>query len=789
MHYHKFPHSANYEHPAVAPNRPFKTRRGAYRFNVSGNGADVYRFQVTGKGWSRNDALVPLHFKAKGKSLEGERTRLVFSPDGGFALETREGEKLLVSSPGRLFGQCGEASLFEFIREKGDQFYGMGEKWTGLEHSNRTTKFWNTDVWADFDPQRYIHGKPDPVYVSIPYLILKRGNTYVGLLLDNPHPTFMSTKQRVSLASQMTVESQAARFLLGAEAGQPNLFLLYGPSLAELTRKFQQLVGVTPLPPAWALGYHQCRWGYRSAADLEDLDKQFRKHGIPADGLWLDIDYMDRYKVFTFDKHHFRHPQKALGKLAKAGRKVVPIIDPGVKLEPGYPVYESGKQAGIFCQNTQGNEFVGLVWPGETVFPDFSLASTRDWWAGQVAAFAAQGPAGAWLDMNDPATGPVDLHEMRFDHGRRSHAYFHNQYALGMAAASHAGFLAARPEARPFLLSRSGFTGSQRYTAIWTGDNYSNYHHLRTGISTTLNLALSGIPFNGPDAGGFGGDTTPELISDWFKAGFLFPFFRNHSICNSRRQEPWAFSKKTLEVLTRFIRLRYRFRPYLYQLFARHEATGEAILRPLFYDFADTARLPLGRVDDQFMVGPSVMQAPFVDEGQEERPVVLPGKTKWYDLSAGKWIDGNRKITVRAEAGTTPIYVRDGSILPLARLRPEEAAFDGARVDFHLFLSGDGQASTRYRFDDGETFAYQSGAFSEIEISATQTGSDISINTNEIYGKFGTADFTVTTLASVRRVTVDGRPARRVAAQGVPLGRGKTITWQVPAVSKAKSFA
>lgn len=779
MHFHKYPHATNFEFVKVSPNAAFRTRKGAFRLRAASNGDDIYHLQVTGKGWETSDSQAGLRFGKAGKGLEGKLTRLVFAKNGALSLETKDGEVLLASEAGRLFGQCGPASVFEFIRPAEVQFYGMGEKFTGLEHSGKISKFWNTDMWGDFDMHHVIHGSPDPAYVAVPYLIVKQGNTYLGLLLDNPHAAFISTKGGpVAAFGQQDPGAKGGRILVGAEQGQPNLYLLYGPTLGELTRRLQRLVGETPLPPAWALGYQQCRWGYQSAADLETLDAKFREHGIPVDGLWLDIEYMDRYKVFTLDKKNFPAPKETIAKLTKAGRKVVPIIDPGVKFEKGYGVYERGRRADAFCQNPQGLEYVGLVWPGETVFPDFSLESARAWWAKEVAAFARQGIHGAWLDMNDPSTGASDNLDMLFDHGKKNHSSFHNQFALGMAMASREGFQKAHPGERPFLLCRSGSTGTSRYTAIWTGDNYSNYHYLKGSIATTLNLALSGIPFNGPDAGGFGGDTTPELISDWFKAGFLFPFFRNHSILNSRQQEPWAFDKKTLDLLRRYIRLRYRLRPYLYQLFAAQEQTGEAILRPLFYDFADTAALPLNRVDDQFLVGPWILQAPFVEEKQASRSVVLPGVQKWYDISAGRWISGNRKITIRASALETPLYIRNGAILPLARLAPEDAAFRGEQADFHLFLSGNGKASTRYVFDDGTTFAYQKGKRSEVEISAERKGSKVFIETALVHDGYGPGDFTFTTEAAIRSVRINGVEAIRVPSQGVPFGNGKTVTWK-----------
>ena len=781
MHYHKYSHPSNFQFPGkVTANRNFKNNKGTYRLTVRATADDIYHLQITGKGWDKSESQAGLRLRKVTKGLAGKQTELHFNPRGDLRLVDKEGHVLLASLPKRFFGQQGQASIFEFVRTAHDQFYGMGEKWSGLEHSKKTVKFWNSDIWGDFNPESYINGKPapDPTYVSIPYLIIKRGNYYLGLLLDNPYATCISTQFTSNIAGQMEAESSGGAIYLSAEKGQPNLYIIHGPSLPELTRKLQNLIGTTPLPPAWALGYHQCRWGYQSEADLLSLDRNFRKHNIPVDGLWLDIEYMNRYRVFTFDQKNFPNPRSSAAKLKKHGRKMIPILDPGVKLEKGYRVYDSGHRAGVFCQNQQGGEYVGLVWPGETVFPDFSLKAARDWWAQEVGDFASLGIYGAWLDMNDPSTGPSENADMLFDHGRKSHDTYHNQYALGMAIATRQGFLEAHPGERPFTLCRSGSTGSNRYTAIWTGDNYSNYHHLKNCIATTLNLALSGIPFNGPDVGGFGGDSFPELIRDWYKAGFLFPVLRNHTVRDSRQQEPWAFDKKTLDVLRYYIRLRYRLRPYLYQLFAEHEQTGEAILRPLFYDFADTAKLPLGLIDDQFLVGPHILQAPFVQADQKSREVVLPGKTIWYDVSEGRWIKGNQKITVAAKPLETPLYIRDGVILPLARIAEADHAFNGKLVDFHIFLSGNGTAQTRYVFDDGHSFAYQQeGKRSEVEIIAQRTAAAMAITVKSINSGYGKGDFTFTTEKTIRTVTLNGIRLRRTSAQGVPFGLAKLTTW------------
>ncbi|MDR0533226.1 MAG: hypothetical protein LBH01_04660 [Verrucomicrobiales bacterium] len=779
MHFHKYPYFSNFQFVEnLRPDKPFKTALGNYRFNLAANHEDVYFLQITGKSWEQNDSQAGLHFSPTNKN-KSANSRLLISGKGQLKLEDKNGKTLLQSPRAGFFGQCGEASLFQFEREDDFQYYGMGEKWFGFEHSGKTTKFWNTDVFADFNPASYIEGKPasDPVYLSIPYLIIKRGNTYIGLLLDNPHATFMATGQAISIANQMELKKKEQIVQLGAESGQPNLYIICGPSLRELTQKVQRLMGTTPLPPLWSLGYHQCRWGYRSAADLNELDAKFRQHQTPVDGLWLDIDFMERYKLFTLHKEHFPQPKKDLAKIAGAGRRVVPIFDPGVKVEAGYPVYEHGKKADAFCRNPQGQHFVGLVWPGDCVFPDFSLKTARDWWADEVAAFAKQGITSAWLDVNDPAVGPVNNSDMLFDHGRRPHDYYHNQYALGMAMATRQGFLAVSPNERPFLLSRSGFTGSQKYTAIWSGDNYSNYYHLRNSLATCMNLALSGIPFNGCDIGGFAGDTYPELLRDWYKASFLLPFFRNHC-AGTRPQEPWAFDSKTLTVVRHYIQLRYRLRPYLYQLFAEHEQSGEAVIRPLFYDFADTKQQPLGLVADQFMVGPHLMQAPFVDEALAKRKVVLPGKVAWFSLADGKWLSGGKDISVSANLNDTPWYVRDGAILPAARVAPHENRHDLRSVDFHIFLHRVTQAETSYVFDDGLTFDYQRGTRSKVKLTASRSGSKLTIKYQVNSDGYGDGDITFTTLGDIKSVTINGHPAKPVPAQGVPLGNYQTFTWQ-----------
>ncbi len=743
MHFHKYPHLSNYSFVSnCSQPSEFDLGTGNLRAEIHSFAHGIHRIQIVGPFWPENPMLQPLDPPIDG-ACEGTLNTIEVQPGFHIQLRDSSGEVILQSAAGMGFGQNGKGSVFVFQRTTGMRFYGMGEKWSGLEHSDKSVKFWNTDVWADFHRNSYerLEPAPDPVYVSIPYLIIKTQKGWVGMLLDNPYSTFMQTGMQATVAGQMGLASDTTReiFCLGAEEGRPVLYILHGATLAELTNRFQQLVGPTPLPPAWALGYQQCRWGYKSAEDLRELDEKMRQHAIPCDGLWLDIDYMRGFRVFTFDEKHFPEPRADIARLQASGRKVVPIIDPGVKREPGYTVYDSGLSNGAFCKNPQGSDYVGLVWPGETVFPDFSSPVGQRWWQGHVSKFAQLGIRGAWLDMNDPATGPVENADMLFEGGRTPHSAFHNQYALGMAMATKNGFLDAYPNERPFLLSRSGFTGIQRHAAIWTGDNYSNWEHLRGCISTTLNLALSGVPFNGPDVGGFAGDTTPELMKSWTRACFLFPFFRNHSIKDSRLQEPWAFDAETLEVVRHFIRLRYKFRPYLYNLFARHEQTGDAILRPIFYDFESSSEFCFDLVDDEFLVGPAILHAPLLQPEAFEREVILPGPGYWYNSLVREWVKGPSRVKVTPDKIHTPIFFLEGHIIALARDEDVvTGTFAPERVDLHIFLRNEpGLTATGQHFaDDGVTFEYREGMRTVLDIFArVNSAGQLEIETR--YPKFG----------------------------------------------------
>lgn len=713
------------------------------------------------KLWGSNRALLSLN--PPSSTSEGV---LSLESDGKLNLQLGE-----LQLSGR-FGVLGKTSIFEFETPESTQFFGMGEKYFGQQElSGYRAKFWNTDVWGDFHFAQWGSFPSDPPYFSTPYLACRVGETFFGLLLHNPSPTFIETPgmddSRVFVEWQRT----SPTLLLGSEGGQPNLWVIHGPTLQDVTRKLQKLIGVTPLPPLWSLGYHQSKWGYGGHDDLLDLDQKFAEHGIPCDGLWMDLDYMKEFRIFTVDPKAFPDgPEKTSDLLAKNGRKIVPIIDPGVKYEPGYDVYDDGHKEGIFCQTSEGEEFIGLVWPGETVFPDFTREKGRNWWSNYAKNFRKSGFSACWVDMNDPSTGPVDPYEMWFNNGKDHHNLHRNQYALGMQMATFDGFLKAKKNERPFILSRSGFIGTSRFAAIWTGDNLSNYFYLRNSIPCAIGMSLSGLPFAGMDIGGFGGDVTDGLMIDWMKLAFLFPFTRNHNGKGNRSQEPFAFPAPVMAIIRKYIRLRYKLLPYLYQLFIQQEENGDPILRPVLYHYSNAGN---EKLDDQFMIGEQILQAPFVDESKS-RSVYLPGDRPWFDARTGQWLRPGT-VEVKKSKEETPLYIREGSILPMQPGTPTTAFKEMHKVNFHIFVSDmwTGSSSTTYKVDDGISYDYQKGVRSAVEITAVSVNGHLSIDLTELADDFGTIEPTFVIHGNAQSIKIKGQKATgksgKVTLTGKPL--------------------
>lgn len=544
----------------------------------------------------------------------------------------------------------GAGLTLEFNLGPDESFYGLGERTGFLDKRGRLWHNWTTD-------QFFHMPKADPLYQSHPFVIVRQGGHYLGVYLDE------SWYSNFDLGFR-----QLDRWSLHTAGPTLDLYLIPGPSPADVLKRYLWLVGKAPMPPLWALGAHQCRWSYPEQEVALEVAQQYRAHQLPLDAIWLDIDYMDSFKVFSFSSQRFPEPQAMVGQLAEMHLRTVVIVDPGVKREEGYNIYEQGKAMQAFIRDRRDQELVGEVWPSPVVWPDFVQPQVRSWWGQLHSYYLDLGVAGIWNDMNEPAafkwpgkTLPLDARQGRF-----SHAEVHNLYGLQMAQATYEGLTQLQPDKRPFILTRSGSPGIQQYAWVWTGDNASYWEHLEGSIPMILNLGLSGVPFTGADIGGFSADCDGELLACWTWLGVAYPFMRIHAGKRSRRQEPWQFGEPWLSSCRAALEFRYQLLPYLYTL--THQATldGLPLMRPLLLDYPDDPET--WQLSEQFLLGPDLLVAPVLRPAQRRRLVYFPAG-EWFDFWTGQAYAGQQWQMIEVSFERLPLFQRGGSAIPLQAVR------------------------------------------------------------------------------------------------------------------------
>jgi len=636
-------------------------------------------------------------------------------------------------------GFQGQGAFFTRCLAEDEAFYGLGEKTFALNLRGRVLGLWNTD------PDIYLPGD-DPIHLCIPMLVgLREGQAY-GFFFDNPG------RARLDLG-----HTQPDRLRYEAETGGLCAYFFGGTTLPAVLERYTQLTGRMPLPPRWMLGYQQSRWSYYPERQVRELAAEFRRRRIPCDALYLDIHYMDGYRVFTWDDDRFPHPSHLISDLREQGFRIITIIDPGVKVDRGYAVHDSGLALDAFCRLPDGTLFRGPVWPGECYFPDFTDPQVRVWWGELYRPLVEAGIAGFWNDMNEPAIfgGGMPANVVHGYEGQgATHRKVHNVYGLQMARASAEGVRRLCPDRRVPVISRSGYAGLQRYALVWTGDNLSSWAHLRLGISMCLNLGLSGVAFCGPDIGGFSGDCQGELLARWTQVGALTPFFRNHCALGTRSQEPWVFGEPYESICRRWIELRYQLLPYLYTTAWQAAQTGLPMMRPLVLAFPEDRRTH--SLDDQFLFGDALLAAPVVHPGQTSRTVYLPGGP-WYDFWSGERLSG--EINADAPLERMPLYVRAGTVLPLGPVLQHTGEWPPEVLDLHIY-PGDGES--RLYEDDGESLAYRSGEFCVTRFTCQTEGKRLNVR-RDVEGSFkpGYERFEIHLHGLDKapgQVLVDGRP-------------------------------
>ncbi len=580
-----------------------------------------------------------------------------------------------------------------------ERFFGLGEKAGALERRGREYYLWNSDIPAYTD-------QTDPLYQSHPFFMGLRDRQAYGIFFNNTYRSVFNLGA-----------GNHRLYYFRADNGPLDYFFIAGPTTKDVITHYSELVGRMPLPPLWALGYQQCRWSYFPESEVRSLAETFRTKKIPADVIYLDIHYMQGYRCFTFDAERFPQPEKLLRDLKAQGFQVVTIVDPGIKVDPGYHVYESGLAGDHFIKYPDGEPFIGDVWPGPCHFANFTRPETRQWWRELVQQFAARGVAGIWNDMNEPAVWGREMPlVVEFDEqGQKVNLKkIHNIFGHLMAEATYQGLLQARPNERPFILTRAGFSGTQRFAASWTGDNISSEDHLELAIRLCQSMGLSGIPFVGADVGGFIGTPSTELFIRWIQAGAFTPFYRNHSAINTRDQEPWSFGEDAETLVRQYIELRYRWLPYNYTLFNEAAETGLPMMRPLFLEFPDEAETYVAANHLTYLWGDKILVAPVTRPQTSCRSVYLPAGT-WYDFWENKTYSGGQYIYVDTPLHRLPLFVRAGAVIPLRPVQQYVTEQPLTLLELHVY-PGARLTNILYE-DDGHSLDYQQGIWAKTQFT------------------------------------------------------------------------
>ncbi len=672
---------------------------------------------------------------------DGERPLAVDDPALGM------GFLPLAAPEARLVDPLGAPAAVFKSHLAGTHYFGCGERTGGLEKTSTHQVFWNVD------PPVGHTAALNNLYTSVPFVLALREGQAWGMFVDS------SYRLEFDLA-----ERDATRCAFGVDGGPLIYYVFSGPTPRAVLERYTQLTGRIPLPPRWALGYHQSRWGYTTAKQVLDLARTFREHNLPLDALYLDIDYMRGFRVFTWDTDRFPDPAGLVRELAELGVKLVTIVDPGVKVDEDYPIYTTARDLDLYCKTFSGHEYRNVVWPGVCAFPDFTNPRTRTWWADQLPVLLDAGVAGIWCDMNEPTVfvpTPQTLPDDVAHHGDGEavlHAQVHNQYGQLMARATHEGLRRLRPDRRPFVISRAGFAGLQRYALHWTGDNSSWWEHLWMSMPQLQNLGLSGYAWVGVDVGGFNGDATGELLVRWTEFGIFQPFCRNHSAWDTHPQEPWAFGEAFEAYLRAMLRLRQRLLPYLYTLFEEAHRTGAPILRPLLFEYPDDAATYA--TDDELLLGSALLVAPITRPGIEYRHVYLPRGT-WVHYWTGQQSVGPVHALAHAPLGQPAMYVRANTPLPLWPDGAPSTTPPDVLTWLVCVAVGADAASGEHYDDEGEGYAFVEGDYVRTRAVCRVTDTTVEVEfTRDGQGQVRHArtHLDIRGVSRPRRVLVDGEP-------------------------------
>jgi alpha-glucosidase len=649
--------------------------------------------------------------------------------------KTVAGKVINCDEPGLYNSQINNSVTAYKTLQKGERFIGLGEKCGGLDKRSNAYTNLNTDNFA--------YGiESDPLYTTFPFYIGLHGGLCYGIFLDNTYQSdfnFGASNNRFSS--------------FGARGGNLNYYFIYQPTVSEIIESYTHLTGRMPLPPLWSLGYHQNRYSYYPDTEVLRIAETLREKRIPCDSITLDIHYMDEYKLFTWNKTRFPNPDDLLDKLKDRGFRTTVIVDPGIKTEE-----DNDNDGNIFLRYIDGREYEGQVWPGWCKFPDFTNPADVKWWAEKLKTLLDRGVAGIWNDMNEISTWGQKMPDnivFHFGGEKASHLKARNIYGLQMARASYEGYV-KRCKSRPFILTRSAFSGIQRYSAVWTGDNTANDSHMLMGVRMLMSMGITGVAFTGMDIGGFLGDASPNLYARWIQTGAFTPYMRNHKQINTKASEPWTYGEEVLEISRNYINLRYKLLPYIYSAFREASLTGMPVIRTLAIKHTFDDNVYSKMFENQYYFGDAFLVAPF-DSIQKYGEIYFPEGER-YNLYDDSIVAGQ---TVRIEPlliHRLPVYVNASSMIPMQNTVQHTGMNSGNTLYWHIY-KGEQTNVFNYYEDDGETFDYLSGICYErtIRYNPLENSIELSVPKGSFRSRFVRLKFVLHGFENIGEIYVNNR--------------------------------
>jgi alpha-glucosidase len=624
-----------------------------------------------------------------------------------------------------------------------EKFLGLGEKTGNLNKRGNKYENWNSDTPA-------YATNFDPLYQSIPFYIGIHDRVTYGIFLDNTY--------RTKFNFGASTDEKFMSF--SASNGEMNYYIFGASTVAGIIRDYTWLTGRMPMPPIWSLGYQQCRWSYYPESEVMKLAQSFRDKQIPCDMIYLDIDYMDSYKIFTWNKERFPRPEEMIRKLNAMGFHIATIVDPGIKIDKDYFAYNEGLANNYFVKYPSGENYTGSVWPGRCHFPDFTMPAVRKWWGESFIRLTSAGVEGFWNDMNEPSAwgqSIPDFLQLDFDGHRSSMAAAHNIYGLNMSKATFEGTKALMQGKRPFVLTRAGYAGIQRYSAVWTGDNEATDDHMLLSARMVCGLGLSGVSFTGPDLGGFIGNPSKELYARWLSLGVYTPFFRNHSAWDTKSKEPWSFGPDIEHLSKDLISQRYRLIPYIYSGFYTSVQTGMPMARTLAINFTYDEKIWWGNYQNEYLFGDNLLIAP-VSCSQNFAKVYLP-EGGWYRLSSDEYYNGKQEVVVAAPLNDLPVFVRASGIIPVQSVVQSTSEKPSDTLNLHIYL-GDKPNTFTYYEDDGLTYNCERNEFYKREFRFDPLNKLIILGKADgsYNSEFSKLKLTLHGFRGINSVKVDGKP-------------------------------